>query len=531
MKCKVIEGFDKKTIISDLKKRGKIAHKFITIVEFLFSECIVDLMNELNNAFTSDRGNKPYDRLLILGIFLYGFSTGARSLTKITHLCQESTTLKIFTRDHELCYTTLKRFLEDSDRLILKKVFLYTLVKLNDLDFLNFLHGFVDGTDAIIHGSKYYTITIHELEALKLMKEWNLLHNQREKSIMRVKNELATKYLKYENDEEMLKLIKIIIKRLSIYNYKMAARIDEFEKALNETEKDFISITFPSATLMPTKKGNFDFAFNLQEVITDNDIIISGLLIKDPNDNIALDQVIVELKENFEILREMIEKYGHRRNYKEIEQMLKKAIFVLDSGYFSDFNLESAYEHDINALIMSKVLARQINKEYRINKGLKKPDPDVDELESIGRKQLLRVNNGYLCPIGEKLELTDVKEINSEFNREEGLSGPFKEKSFLHTSTACSTCELKDKCKFTNGVVDRVSTQSYEMTNKLTNERYLSIYKERFHSSESINGYLKGKESVLLLIGSNEHTINNELQLINTLYNLTRTKNLKGTLY
>ena len=53
----------------------------------------------------------------------------------------------------------------------------------------------------------------------------------------------------------------------------------------------------------------------------------------------------------------------------------------------------------------------------------------------------------------------------------------------------------------------------------------------RFQVSESINGFLKTQDGVLLLSGSDENEISNEMHLKNTVYNLTRKVNLKGTVY
>ena len=69
------------------------------------------------------------------------------------------------------------------------------------------------------------------------------------------------------------------------------------------------------------------------------------------------------------------------------------------------------------------------------------------------------------------------------------------------------------------------------MTNKFTQQRYLKIYQERFHVSEGINGYLKNSKGILHLLGSNKVAVKNEVHLRNTMYNLTRMKNLKDTAY
>jgi hypothetical protein len=94
----------------------------------------------------------------------------------------------------------------------------------------------------------------------------------------------------------------------------------------------------------------------------------------------------------------------------------------------------------------------------------------------------------------------------------------------------CPNCPDKDKClndsEFKT-ITDRVSILKYEMTNKFTQQRYLISYKERFHVSEGINGYLKNTNGISHLLGSNQHSVTNETHLKNTIYNLTRIKKPK----
>lgn len=54
---------------------------------------------------------------------------------------------------------------------------------------------------------------------------------------------------------------------------------------MEERNIDYVSITFPESLMMKTKKGGFDFAFNLQEIMTDNKLILTGLLLDKPNDH------------------------------------------------------------------------------------------------------------------------------------------------------------------------------------------------------------------------------------------------------
>jgi len=60
----------------------------------------------------------------------------------------------------------------------------------------------------------------------------------------------------------------------------------------------------------------------------------------------------------------MVQEYGYRNNLKEIQRLLDEAILIMDSGYFSDFNLEKAYEYGIKVLIMPKNKAIEQNQEY-----------------------------------------------------------------------------------------------------------------------------------------------------------------------
>ena len=69
------------------------------------------------------------------------------------------------------------------------------------------------------------------------------------------------------------------------------------------------------------------------------------------------------------------------------------------------------------------------------------------------------------------------------------------------------------------------------MTERFLDKRININYPQRFSRSEGINGLLKGDNRVLKLIGTTETEVNNEIQLRNTIYNLTRLINLKDTAY
>lgn len=146
----------------------------------------------------------------------------------------------------------------------MRKIFLYTLVRYNDADLLKFLHYFIDSTDAIVRGSKYYKIYKIELEAMKFMKKHNLLHNpQKPKQMKRSIDKLLKIREEHIMEENIVELIDMIIPRIQIYNYKMYKHMDEFEQAIKNSNKDFVCITYPNAPLIPTKKRKLGFCKKL----------------------------------------------------------------------------------------------------------------------------------------------------------------------------------------------------------------------------------------------------------------------------
>jgi len=513
-----------------LKKEGIDGRFAVTIVYFIFSRAVQDVIKNFDDEFPSKKGGKAYPRSMLLAIFLYCYKEGETSISGMVKRCRYDRILRILTCGTNPSYSTLKRFQKDCNKKAFKKIFIYTLVELNDLDLLKFLHLFIDGTDAIIRGSKHYKITRDELKALKLLKKYKLLSKSNNTFSKNWEKKINRK-IDGNADEKEVKLLKIALKNPSKFTRLMGREIQVFEEAFEKTDKDFLCVIFPQAAMMPTKKGGYDFAFNLQQIMNEHHIALGTILLNKPNDYHTLEDVILDLKENFQILTEMVQKYGHRNNLKEIPRLLNEAIFIMDSGYFSDYNLEKAYEHEIKALIMPKNKAIEQNQEYRKRKGIITTEENE---KSITKKDFKREKKSYKCPYGEKVVLEEVKEINSINNKGKDIPEPLIKKAFVHVCYSCSECPLKEKCigdKDFKIIIDKVSSLSYEMSDKFTNQKYLKIYSPRFQVSESINGFLKTQNGVLLLSGSDENEISNEIHLKNTVYNLTRIVNLKGTLY
>ena len=512
-------------ILNKLKLEEDCPKMLLTIANFAFSKMVQNLMDQLDSEFESKRGRPAYPRTLLLIVVLYCFSIGIANYTKMEEECKKNKFLLIVTCGLKPSRNSFANFLNKSDAKVIKKVFIATLVLLNDLHFLDFVKLFVDGTDAIVRASRNNKITPKEVERLKLMNKWNLLHNNTPKSINHTIKGLEEKLEFYKNDEEMCKTINSILKRINLYNTNIFSKLDIYTKILNEREIGSVSISFPEACWMKTKKGIYDFAFNLQEIMTENHIILTGMLLTQSNDWKTIKDVLKNIYETIDLFIEMQREFGERRNYSEIRKRIREHILIADSGYFSTENLYDLFINKINALVMPKKLSEDHNNSLRRENGYK------EKRKKSTKKDFIRVKNGYICPFGRFMRLVEVKKVKRwKPHKEDALPDICKTKKYIFKTHSCKGCPYVENCKHQRLVI-HISELIYEMTEKFLNKRYKIHYKARFSRSEGINGFLKGDNGVLKLIGTTQNAVNNEIQLRNTIYNLTRLINLKDTAY
>ena len=308
------------SILNKLKQEEDCPKMLLTITNFAFSKMVQNLMHQLDSEFESKRGHPAYPRTLLLIVVLYCFSIDIANYTKMEEECKKNKFLLIVTCGLKPSRNSFANFLNKSDAKVIKKVFIATLVLLNDLHFLDFVKLFVDGTDAIVRASRNNKITPKEVERLKLMNEWNLLHNNTPKSINRTIKGLEEKLEFYKNDEEMCKTINSILKRINLYNTHIFSKLDIYSTILNERNIGSVSVSFPEACWMKTKKGIYDFAFNLQEIMTENHIILTGMLLTQSNDWKTIKDVLKNIYETIDLFIEMQREFGERKNYNEIQK-------------------------------------------------------------------------------------------------------------------------------------------------------------------------------------------------------------------
>lgn len=203
----------------------------------------------------------------------------------------------------------------------------------------------------------------------------------------------------------MCKTINSILKRINLYNTNIFSKLPIYSTILNERKHVSVFVSFLGACWMKTKKGIYDFAFNLQKIMTENHMILTEIWLTQSNDWKTIKYVLKNFYETIELFIEMQREFREIRNYNEIRKRIQKHILIADSGYFSTENLYHLFINKINALIMPKKLYEDHNNRLRCENEYK------EKREKLTKKDFIRVKNGYICPFGRFMRLIKVKKF------------------------------------------------------------------------------------------------------------------------
>ena len=487
----------------------------IMIFDFVFLPMVQELMHELDSKFGGTSGPKAYPRTLLTIVTLYCFSENISKYKSMANECKKNKFLIIILDGKTPCRGTFANFLNKSDNEIIHRVFVSTLVLLNDLNALTLTRVFIDGTDALVRGSRYYYIKQRDLKAMELLNEWNLLHDGTPKKIKKTINELNIKLEEFKDDDEIFELINLVIRRIKIHKHVVYNKKDRYVKEFEKRGDVKLSIIFPESVYLKTKKEIFDFAFNLQAVMTDRHLIFTSLLLSQPNDQKVFEDVYKKIKKTLDVFLEMNKIYGQHDNGQKFMTSFLKIVIVADAGYFTVKNLYFIFINRINALIMPNTEARKENDKLR----------QKDKKEKSSEKiEFNRVKGGYECEHGKFLKFLRTIAIKHRKPQDEDVPDVCKTKRQIYGRKHCEGCPDIEKCP--QKIEDRIPFLNRWMTEKYLDLRHRKHYSLRFSRSECINGFHK-TTSILNLVGTTLNAVNNELDLRNVIYHLTRINTLK----
>ena len=207
--------------------------------------------------------------------------------------------------------------------------------------------------------------------------------------------------------------------------------------------------------------------------------------------------------------------YGQHDNGQKFMTSFLKIVIVADAGYFTVKNLYFIFINRINALIMPNTEARKENDKLR----------QKDKKEKSSEKiEFNRVKGGYECEHGKFLKFLRTIAIKHRKPQDEDVPDVCKTKRQIYGRKHCEGCPDIEKCP--QKIEDRIPFLNRWMTEKYLDLRHRKHYSLRFSRSECINGFHK-TTSILNLVGTTLNAVNNELDLRNVIYHLTRINTLK----
>ena len=549
IKIKIFKGEYEKMIREiDLTKKGVMkrvryhgsphSRKVLKAISYILNLDIVKIVGrKMNREYENTDGLRPaYDRVMLIGVELFCREKKISTYYGIEREIQDNSALMAFVDYHPPKYTTISNFLKEISETWLKEIFYRHLVLINDYDPLNFEKVFIDGTDVIANASINYTINEKQIDAIKLLYEWRLLHNGNKENIKKTIEILKEKLDEYENNEKIYNTIQIALKRPQIYTYKNYERIEKIQKILKETEKKSVSISFPEGVIIKTKKGRFDVGFNLQLLMLNNHLILAGYLTRTSNDENVMQIILDELKKDLKLFVEIMEKYGENtENIDKLKNLLENVTFICDSGYFTNDNIEACFIENVELIVMSKQAARQENNKKREKWYEKIQDVKTHKSDKVSKKLCIRIKNGYICPFKRKILLTRQYKTNSKFNKNLDTTDELLyEYCYVHECEDCTGCPYLEKygkpcdCATIN---DRVTKFKYETTNEFVEGIHKEVYKDRIHISERVNAFLKGLTGMYHVKGRDYKSAKNQVLLADLLHNMIRFENIKDTYY
>ena len=526
---------DKRSVKKRLGSKGskKSNYTMLLITDVLNLDEVKIVARKMNHRFSGTRGHPAFDRRMLIGVELFCRSKKISNYSAVTVEVADNTVLLAFVDDNPPKYTVISTFMKELSQVWIKHIFYRHLVLANEYDPLNFDKVFIDGTDVIANASINYTINQKQVNATKLLHEFNILHDGSPEGIEATINTLKEKLVEYRHFEGVCDLIKIALKRPQIYTYGTYERLERIQNALDETGAKSVSIAFPKGVVFKTKRGRFDVGFNLQMLMLSNHFVLAGYLLREANDENVMDFILKQLKEDIEIFLGLMKKYDpENEKIEELENLFDRVTFICDSGYFTDANIEACFVEGVELIVMSKQVARQENNKKREEWYRKIRDVKNHKSDKVTKYLCIRVENGYLCPFGRLIKKVDEYKTKSKYNKEKKVDESLYEFCFIHECEDCTGCpyvrKYGKKCNCAR-IDDRISKHKYETTNQFVRGEYKDIYKDRLPISERINAFIKGLDGIYHVKGRDYNSAQIQIILSCLWNNMVRLERIKDT--
>ncbi|MFQ5493702.1 MAG: IS1182 family transposase [Candidatus Dojkabacteria bacterium] len=399
----------------------------------------------------SVRGQNAYHPRLITAILIYAYSHGSFGSREIEERCHEDIGFMFISHCNCPNFRVLSDFRKNNHKFF-KECFKQSVLLAMEAGMASLGHVSLDGSKFKANTSKHKAMSYERLKA-------------KEKELTEEIEDLIAKAARCdeEEDEEYQDKTGYEIPEELKTKEKRLARIKQAKEALEKREQELnpgkkiddkkqISFADKEARIMG-KKGNFDYSYNGQiSVDEDNQIIVGQHLTQNANDKQEVDPALEEIKETTDALPDKMS---------------------LDNGYMSGNNLESFKGKDIDVYIATGKGEKKDQRPIEdSNRKIKKSDFNYDEDKDC-----------FVCPAGHTLEL-----------KTQSSDG---KKIYQGDKAECDICSYKVRCcNSKRGEPRTINTDDKEplrqrMNEKMKQESSKEIYRKRKKIVEPVFGQIK----------------------------------------
>lgn len=421
-------------------------------------ECYLyhDLFQQLDTteleSHYSHIGQNAYHPKLIVSILIYAYSRGVFSSRETERRCNEDLSFMFIAQMNCPNFRVLSDFRKDNADFF-HDCFKQTVLLAMALGLASLGHISLDGSKFKASSSKHKAMSYGRLKE----KENELTHEIEElvTQANRCDKEEDQTY-KEETGYELhddLKFKQDRLKKIQEAKKVLEKREEELNPGKPVEEKKQISFADKDARIMGKKGNGFDYNYNPQiSVDEDNQIIMGQHVSQNANDQKELEPALEAIKETTGQLPDKLS---------------------MDNGYLSGDNLEVIQSSGVDAYVAT-------------HKGEKKSKAPLEECDRKLVKSDFDYNesdNSFTCPRGQNLNM--ISEDNKGNRKYQG------------DSKICMNCPLKERCcRSTKGAARTISTDDKEpqrllMNQKMEEDDSKEIYKQRKVIVEPVFGQIK----------------------------------------
>ena len=317
-------------------------------------------LSELTRQYAG-RGSDAYHPAMLLGLLVYGYTTGLHSSRKIERACHDSVAMRFIAAntqpDHDSIATFRRRFLAQIEALFVQVLMLAREMKCLKLGTIA-----LDGTKIAANASKHSALSwehANKIEA-QLREEVQLLLKLAEDSDSGPVNDgldVPAEIARREQRLAALAQAKAKIEQRAAERHAVESQAHEAKCAKRQAQRDAgkkprgpdpeppssepkpgdqVNLTDEESRIMPTSGGGFEQSYNAQAAVdTATMLVITAHVTQAPNDKREIAPVLDKV------------------------QALPQALgcistLLADTGYFSQANVQACLGHEIEPMLSMK---------------------------------------------------------------------------------------------------------------------------------------------------------------------------------